>query len=321
MPSADAFWTVSPGRGEIREEPLGDHRGTEVVVRTLFTGISRGTESLVFAGHVPVGEYQRMRAPFQTGEFPGPVKYGYSNVGEVEAGPLDLVGKRVFTLFPHQTRFIAPVNAVHVLPDLVPTGRAVLAANLETAVNGVWDAGVHLGDHVAVVGAGAVGCLAAWAAARAGGDVQLVDLNPARAAVAEALGVGFAQPAEARREADVVIHASGTPSGLDLACRLAAFETAVAEMSWYGTTVVPLPLGEAFHANRLRLQSSQVGHVAPAQRARWSRARRLQLALSLLTDPALDILISGESPFAALPAVMKQLTDAPGDTLCHRIRY
>ncbi len=312
---------MAPGRGEIREEELPQHGGDEVVVRARFSGISRGTESLVFNGKVPVNEYLRMRAPFQSGDFPGPVKYGYASVGEVEQGPIDLIGRTVFSLFPHQSRYVVPADAVHVLPDGVPADRAVLAANLETAVNGVWDAQTHVGDRVAVVGAGTVGCLAAWMAKRAGCEVQLVDIRPARSLIALALGVGFAQPADATPAADVVMHCSGSPQGLDLSCRLAGFESTVVELSWYGTTVVPLPLGEAFHAQRLQLRSSQVGHVAASQRARWSTRRRMQFALSLLTDPALDTLITGESSFAALPAAMAQLAASPGDTLCHRIRY
>ncbi len=318
---AEAFWTVAPGRGEIRAEALPPCGPSDVVVQALFSGISRGTEALVFNGKVPTSEYARMRAPFQEGVFPGPLKYGYASVGEVEQGPADLVGRRVFTLFPHQTRYVLPASAVHVLPEGIPAARAVLAANLETAVNGVWDARPHVGDRVAVVGAGTVGCLAAWVARRAGCDVELVDLNPTRGLIAHALGTGFALPEEARAGVDVVLHCSGSPQGLDLACRLAGFEATVVEMSWYGTTVVPLSLGEAFHAQRLRLQSSQVGHIAPAQRARWTTSRRMQFVLALLADPALDALISGESPFASLPAVMAQLATAPGDTLCHRIRY
>jgi threonine dehydrogenase-like Zn-dependent dehydrogenase len=151
--------------------------------------------------------------------------------------------------------------------------------------------------------------------------VQLIDLNGARRAVALGLGVGFAQPAEATPDADVVIHCSGSPQGLDLSCRLAGFEATVVELSWYGTTVVPMPLGEAFHAQRLQLKSSQVGHIASSQRSRWNTRRRMQFALSLLVDPSLDLLITGESPFAALPGLMAQLAASSGEALCHRIRY
>jgi len=319
---ARAFWIAEPGRGELRAEPLADPAGDEVVVRSLFSGVSRGTEALVFAGRVPASERQRMRAPFQRGEFPAPVKYGYASVGVVERGPRELEGRRVFTLYPHQTRYVVPAAAVHVLPDGVPPERAVLAANLETAINGVWDARPHVGDRITVVGAGAVGCLAAWIAGRiAGCEVELVDTNPRRGAIAKALGVGFETPADASDGADVVIHASGSAAGLALALRVAAFEATIVEMSWHGAGEVPVPLGEAFHARRLTIASSQVGTVPPSQRARWSTRRRMALALSMLTDPALDVLITGESPFDALPQVMAQLAAEPGDALCHRIRY
>src|SRR6185295_9739403 len=319
---ARAFWVAEAGRGELRGESLPLPSADEVVVRSLFSGISRGTEALVFEGRVPKSEQQRMRAPFQVGEFPAPVKYGYASVGRVERGPRELQDKVVFALYPHQTRYVVPAKAVHVLPHGVPPQRAVLAANLETAINGLWDATPHVGDRITVVGGGAVGCLVAWIAGRTPGcEVELVDTNPARAGVAAALGVRFAAPERASEGADVVIHASGSAAGLALALRVAGFEATIVEMSWYGNHVVPLPLGEGFHARRLTIKSSQVGNLAPSQRARWDARRRMQLALSMLADPALDALITGESPFEALPQVMAQLASAPGETLCHRIRY
>jgi 2-desacetyl-2-hydroxyethyl bacteriochlorophyllide A dehydrogenase len=319
---ARAFWVAAPGRGEIRDEVLRTPSGDEVLVHAMYSGISRGTEALVFRGRVPRSEWFRMRAPFQTGEFPAPVKYGYSSVGRVEHGPHELTGRTVFVLHPHQTRFIVPAGAVHVLPDGIPPARAVLAANLETALNGVWDARPHVGDRIAVIGAGTIGCLAAWLTSRiAGCDVELVDINPRRAAVAGALGVRFAEPAAAARDADVVIHASGAPEGLELALQVAADEATIVELSWFGDQAVPLSLGGAFHARRLTIASSQVGRVAPSQRPRWDTMRRMALALRLLDDPALDALITGESEFETLPDVMATLAQSPGDALCHRIRY
>lgn len=319
---ARAFWVEAPGQGGIRDETLPTPTADDVVVRTRYSGISRGTESLVFAGRVPEGEQQRMRAPFQEGAFPAPVKYGYCNVGEIESGPAGLVGRTVFSLYPHQTRFVLPASAVHVLPEDVPAGRAVLAANMETAVNGVWDAAIQPGDRVAVVGAGTVGCLVAWLAGQIpGAEVCLVDINPARATVASSLGVGFVAPADAPDERDVVVHASGAPAGLSLALSLAAFEATIVEMSWFGAQTVSLPLGEAFHAKRLSIRSSQVGHVATSHRARWDYGRRMQFAISLLRDPALDRLITGESAFDELPGVMRDLSTGVRDALCHRIRY
>jgi len=319
---ARAFWVAEPGRGEIRTEQLRQPAAGEVVVRASFSGISRGTESLVFRGRVPQSEWTRMRCPFQEGEFPGPVKYGYASVGRVDFGPDELNGRNVFVLHPHQTRYIVPASAAYILPDDVPPARAVLAANLETAVNGVWDARPHVGDRIVVIGAGTVGCLVAWLlAGMRGCEVQLVDVNPERAHVARALGVRFARPEDAARDADLVIHASGSPLGLQLALDVAGIEAAIVEMSWYGDHSVPLSLGSTFHSKRLSIVSSQVGRVAPAQRARWDNRRRMALALSLLADPSLDALITGESAFDDLPDVMARLAGEPGQVLCHRIRY
>ena len=319
---ARAFWVAEAGRGEIRTEPLPAASADDVVVRALYSGISRGTEALVFQGRVPPSEFARMRAPFQQGDFPGPVKYGYASVGEIERGPGALEGRRAFVLYPHQTRYVVPAAAVHVLPPSVPAPRAVLAANLETAINGVWDARIQPGDRVVVIGGGTVGCLAAWLAGKMPGcDVQLVDVNPKRAAVAKALGVSFSGPMNVQGEADVVIHASGSPDGLATAMLVAAFEATITELSWYGSQSVPVLLGGSFHARRLTLSSSQVGHVAASQRSRWDTRRRMAFALSLLAHDELDVLINGESAFDDMPETMAKLAAAPGDSICHRIKY
>ncbi len=319
---ARAFWIAAPGRGEIRSEPPPTPADGELLIRTLYSGVSRGTEALVFHGRVPAGERERMRAPFQVGTFPAPVKYGYTSVGLVEEGPRALLHRHVFALYPHQTHYSLPATAAHPLPSGVPPERAVLAANLETAINGLWDARPQLGDRVVVIGAGVVGCLVAWLASRIPGtDVTLVDVRQNRAAVADRLGVAFAVPDFAPPDADLVVHASGSAAGLQLALRLAAFEATIVELSWYGDRAVTVPLGEAFHARRLTIRSSQVGYPPALQRGRWDNRRRMALALGLLTDPALDVLISGESPFDELPSVMPRLTADDSDALCHRIKY
>ena len=320
---AQACWVVSPGVAELRTETLPPLPEGAVRVRTLHTAVSRGTEGLVFRGEVPASEAQRMRAPFQAGEFPGPVKYGYVNVGVVQAGPPELLGRTVFCLHPHQTVFQVPASAVVPVPEEVPAARAVLAANLETAINAMWDARPSPGNRFAVVGGGTLGLLVAWLAARLpDGQVEVVDTNPARARVAAALGAGFALPDAAQPGADLVVHTSAQAAGLATALRLAAFEATVLELSWYGSRAVSVPLGEAFHSQRLTLKSSQVGHVATPQRGRWSHRQRLELALSMLTDPVLDQLITHIAPFAELPQVLAQLAGphAP-DVLCQRIDY
>ncbi|MFF9092246.1 zinc-binding alcohol dehydrogenase [Streptomyces sp. NPDC014776] len=319
--SARAFWLRSPGHGEIREVALPEPAEGEAVVRTLYTGVSRGTETLVFRGGVPQSQYAAMRAPFQEGDFPGPVKYGYLNVGVVEEGPRQLTGRTVFCLYPHQTRYVVPAAALTVVPEHVPAGRAVLAGTVETAVNALWDAAPLVGDRVAVVGGGMVGCSVAALLARFPGvRVQLVDTDPARARTAEALGVGFAAPEDALGGCDLVIHASATEQGLARALQLLAAEGTVVELSWYGDRRVSLPLGEAFHSRRLTIRGSQVGTVSPARASR-SYADRLALALDLLADPALDALITGESAFDDLPEVVPRLASGDLPALCHRIAH
>jgi hypothetical protein len=319
---ARAFWVAAPGRGEIKAERLRPVTSGELLIHARASGISRGTETLVFRGEVPQSEWQRMRCPFQEGEFPGPVKYGYAVAGIVEDGPAEFCRRRVFCLHPHQDRFIVPQDAAVSIPDDVPDRRATLAANMETAINGLWDAVPGPGDRIAVVGAGVVGTLVAVLAARVpGAEVELIDIDPSRAAIAAALGCRFAAPQQARGEADLVIHASGAPDGLATALAIAGFEATVIEMSWYGTRVVPLALGEAFHSRRLCLRSSQVGTVPAGRRERWSRRRRMALALSLLRDPVFDLLLSSESDFLALPDLMQRLAASSGGVLCHTVRY
>jgi threonine dehydrogenase-like Zn-dependent dehydrogenase len=203
----------------------------------------------------------------------------------------------------------------------VPPGRAILAANMETALNILWDGGAGPGDRITVVGAGVVGALVGWLAARLpGAEVTLVDVEPRKATLAAAFGCAFLPPEAVTPEADLVIHASGSGEGLVTAIAAAGREATIVEASWHGTGRVSLPLGGAFHSQRLRLVSSQVGAL-PAQRApRWSHARRLAKALALLSDPALDALISGETALADLPRRYGEILADPG-TLCHRVRY
>ncbi|WP_036553774.1 zinc-binding alcohol dehydrogenase [Nocardiopsis sp. CNT312] len=319
---ARAFWTDGDGRGEVRDAVVPEPREGEVVVRTLYSGVSRGTETLVLRGGVPRDQHRVMRAPFQEGDFPGPVKYGYLNVGVVEEGPDGLAGRTVFSLYPHQTRFAVPAEAVRCVPDGVPAGRAVLAGTVETAVNALWDAPVLVGDRVAVVGAGMVGCCVALLAAGVPGTrVQLVDVDPRRAATASALGTGFAPPGEAVSGCDLVFHTSATDEGLARSLELVADEGEVVEMSWYGDRRVRVPLGEGFHSRRLTVRASQVGTVSPSRRGRYGYGDRLDLALRLLRAPAFDALVTGESPFEDLPSVLPRLADGSLPALCHRIAY
>jgi threonine dehydrogenase-like Zn-dependent dehydrogenase len=317
-----AFWVREPCVGEIRPVSLPDRGPDDVLVRTLHSGISRGTETLVFRGGVAASQYDIMRAPFQDGDFPGPVKYGYLNVGVVESGPAHLQGRTVFCLYPHQTRYVVPASSVVIVPDDVPPERAVLAGTLETAVNALWDAAPLVGDRITVVGAGMVGCCVARLLARfPGGDVTLVDVDDDRAKVAAALGVGFALPPDATGGRDLVVHTSATSAGLQQSLDLLRPEGTVIDLSWYGDRDVTLSLGGAFHSGRLSIRASQVGVVAPARRASRSTSDRLTLALDLLRDPAFDALLTGASRFEELPDVMARLTAGSLPAICHSITY
>jgi hypothetical protein len=320
---AQALWYVGAGRAELREETLAPLAPGMVRVRALHGGLSRGTEALIFAGRVPKPEFERMRAPFMGGAFPFPVKYGYSVVGRVEAGPAELRDRLVFALHPHQSRFDVPAGAAVPLPEGLPPAQAVLAANMETALNAVWDASPEHGDRVVVVGAGVVGALVGYLCRRTipEVDVTLVDINPAREEIARALGLKFATPHIAPAECDLVVHTSATAAGLATALNLARDEATVLELSWYGAGDVAVPLGGAFHSRRLRLVSSQVGKVAPSHRASWTHRARLEAALAYTVDPRLDVLMAPAIAFGDLPSRLPQIFEQTSGVLCQLIDY
>ncbi|MFZ1105078.1 MAG: dehydrogenase [Hyphomicrobiaceae bacterium] len=320
--TARALWYVGPGAVELRQAPLPPLAPGEARVRTRFSGISRGTERLVLKGSVGRSEWERMRCPMQEGAFPFPVKYGYCAVGVVEEGPANLVGKVVFCLHPHQDVFHAPADRLALIPHAIPAHRATLAANMETALNAMWDSGAGPGDRIVVVGAGVVGLLVGCLAARLpGAAVTVVDVDTGRRPLAEALGAAFAAPEAAPQDADVVFHASATAAGLNTAIACAGPEATVVEMSWYGDRPVEVGLGGAFHSRRLRLVSSQVGQVSPGRRPRWDYGRRMAAALRLIDLPALDLLVAEEIAFEDAPRELPRILAAGAHGLAPVIRY
>lgn len=319
---ARALWYVAPGQAELRPATIGDVGSDSILVRTLYSGLSRGTERLIFEGKVPEAEWSRMKAPAQEGEFPFPVKYGYAAVGVVEAGASALIGKHVFVLYPHQDRFAVKAERAFIIPDNVPPRRAVLAANMETALNIIWDGGAQAADTITIVGGGIVGMLVASLASRLpGAKVTLVDIEPSREAIARHFGVNFSLPDNAPGEADLVIHSTASTAGLALALQLAGVEGTIVEASWYGDAKVNVALGDAFHSRRLRLISSQVGNVCAQRAKRWTTRRRLEAAIGLLTDERLDVLIGEEVPFAELPQQLSRLLSPKASGLGALVRY
>jgi threonine dehydrogenase-like Zn-dependent dehydrogenase len=319
---ARAIWYAGPGLVELRAAALPPLRPGEARVRTLFSGVSRGTERLVLQGRVGRSEWERMCCPMQEGAFPFPVKYGYCAAGVVEDGSADILGTHVFCLHPHQDVFNVPADRLAPIPGAIPPRRATLAANMETALNALWDGGAGPGDRIVVVGAGVVGLLVASLAARLpGAEVTVVDVEGARRPLAAALGAGFASPAEAPGEADIVFHASASAAGLQTAISCAGLEGTVVEMSWYGDKPVEVGLGGAFHSRRLRLVSSQVGQVSPRCRPRWDYRRRMQAALHVLDQPALDALVAEEIAFEDAPRELPRILAAGAHGLAPVIRY
>jgi NADPH:quinone reductase-like Zn-dependent oxidoreductase len=319
---AQALWYVAPGQAEIRAEPVVPLAAGQVRVRAIASALSRGTERLVFSGRVPESEYKRMRAPFMDGSFPFPVKYGYAMVGRVEEGPVELKGRLCFALYPHQAVFNLPAENIVPLPEGLPAERAVLAANMETALNATWDGEAERARRIAVVGAGVLGLLVARLCVKlTKAAVTVVDIEPSRADVARKFGAAFSAPDTAPADCDLVIHTSASDAGLATALRLAAFEATVLELSWYGAREVKVPLGGAFHSQRLKLVSSQVGHVAPSHRATWTYRRRLEEALRLLDDPVLDALLAPPVAFVDLPNRLPDILNPTSGVLCQIIRY
>lgn len=317
-----AYWAVAPGAGELRRERLSPPGAGQALVRSLYSGVSRGTEMLVHRGHVPPRVADRMRAPFQEGDFPFPVKYGYLSVGVVERGPRELTGRRVFCLHPHQDRYVVPADALTVIPEGVPSRRAVLAGPVETAVNALWDAPPCLGDRIAVVGGGMIGAsLAALLRRFPLGELQLVDPDPAKRELARGMGITGVSPDEAMDDCDIVYHASSTEAGLAGALSRLGDEAELVELSWFGSRDPAVPLGADFHARRLRITASQVSAIGAARRNRRNHAERMELVLRSLRDPVFDALISGDSPFSDLPEVIRDLADGALPTLCRAIRY
>jgi NADPH:quinone reductase-like Zn-dependent oxidoreductase len=320
--TARALWYSKRGVAELRPAQLPPPRPGEARVRALFSGISRGTERLVFNGAIGQGEWERMRCPLQEGAFPFPVKYGYCATGVVEEGPAELLGREVFCLHPHQDHFNAPAESLIAIPKGIPARRATLAANMETALNALWDSGAGPGDRIVVVGAGVVGLLVTALAARLpGAAVTAIDPEQDRQPLAEALGAGFARPEHVPGDADVVFHTSATAAGLDTAIKCAGFEATIVEMSWYGDKPVSVHLGGAFHSQRLRLVSSQVGAVAASRRARWDHRRRSEAALRLLAPPAFDALVAEEIAFEDAPRELPRTLATGATGLAPVIRY
>ncbi len=312
------LWFTGPRAVEVREGEPPAPRASQVVARALASGVSQGTELLLYRGLGPTPFDPSLDAP---GAPTFPRRYGYAWVGEVVERAADGTGPhpgaRVFALAPHGDRHALEASAVRAIDRAIPPARAVLAANLETAVTCVWDAGIGLGDRVVVLGGGVVGLLVARLARASGARVRLVEPSPRRRSAAGALGVDAVAPGDdaPRADADVVVEATGDPAVLDVAVRHAAREATIVVASFYGARSAAVALGDDFHRRRLRLLASQVSVVPPSRAPRWSFDCRFDLVRALLEDAALDALVDPPCPFADAAAVYARLDRRPGDAV------
>lgn len=314
------LWFEAPRAARLRDAaPLVAGPG-EIVARAIASGISRGTELLLYRGEGPT--------PFDPsmGAATYPCRYGYAWVGEVTSagdGAGLGIGQRIFALAPHGDEHRADARSVRAIPDGIPATRATLAANLETGVNAAWDARVGLGDRALVVGGGVVGLACALAAARSGADVTVVEPAGHRRDAALAIGAARAVATDGELDGrfDVVFEVTGRPESLTSAIERAADEARVVIASFYGARIAPVPLGDAFHRRRLSLVSSQVSRIPPERAARWDHARRFELVLALLQDARLDAMIDPPRPFERAAEVYAELDARPAEGLHATFAY
>ena len=322
-----SVWFPRAREVEIRDETVGRPGPGEVRIHAIASGLSHGTEMLVFRGEVPTD--LALDLPTLAGSYAFPIKFGYASVGrvvETGAGVTELApGDHVFVHHPHQQEYVVRAAAAVRLPKRLPPELGVFLANCETALNVVLDAHPYLGDEVAVFGQGVVGLLVTQLMERAGAAVTAVEPIAVRRELALRGGAEDAVTPEAAaariatrtngRGADVVIEASGNGGALQLAIDAAAFQASVVVCSWYGSKPVSLDLGSRFHRQRLRLVSSQVSRLDPALAPRWDRQRRLDTALALLEELVLGPLISHRIPFAKAAEAYELVDQRPEETV------
>jgi 2-desacetyl-2-hydroxyethyl bacteriochlorophyllide A dehydrogenase len=337
-PIATAVWFPRRRAVELREEEVPSVGPDEIRVRTLASGISQGTEMLVYRGDVDSG--LALDLPTLSGSFALPIKYGYASVGQIEEAGSQIgledsrfqgqrikEGDLVFVHHPHQTEFVVPASMAVVLPETLDPECGVFFANAETALNVVLDAHPRLGDRIVIFGQGVVGLLITQMT-RLAGARPIIAVEPAkkrqelsRLAGADAVLDPQENLGEQVRDltdgigADIVIEASGNPEALTQALDCAATQGMVVVCSWYGTKSVSVPLGGHFHRGRLRIVSSQIGMLDPGIQPRWSRDRRASTARDLLEQLELLPLITHRIPFADAAEAYRIVDEHPDDAV------
>ncbi|MFK7979418.1 MAG: zinc-binding alcohol dehydrogenase [Saprospiraceae bacterium] len=309
--TSTALWHISPSESSLQEESLSTPLSHQLLIKSLYSLVSTGTEKLVATGQVPSSMHQLMRVPSMGGAFSFPVKYGYSLVGKVVSEGI-FMGQLVHLLHPHQAALVTDSADVSLVPPNIPAKRAALASNMETALNAIWDSGVSIGDKVVVCGFGMIGGLVArLLSLMPAVEVVVLEKNAYR--IQQATNMGFLVNPTDLSNFDYSFHTSGSSKGLQACIEAVGMEGKIIELSWYGTKSVQLQLGADFHYHRKQIISSQVGHVPFTKNARWDYVRRKAVVWKLLKNPVFDAHITDEVPFGESPAFFAALRQ--GDLL------
>jgi 2-desacetyl-2-hydroxyethyl bacteriochlorophyllide A dehydrogenase len=342
MIRSQQLWFTAPYSLEFREQELAEPGPDEILVRTLFSAISSGTEMLAYRGQLPRNlALDPSMAALENQATNYPLQYGYASVGRVEAAgdkvDKGMTGSHVFALQPHATHYLTKAGLVVKLPGSIAPEAAVFLANMETAVNLVLDAKPALGENVVVLGQGIVGLLVSAILSRFPLAAHFaLDPLPLRRDKALMLGVehaidpdnetalGTMQTALNRlpgQGADLVLELTGSPDALNLAVELCAYSGRIIVGSWYGSKPVTLDLGGRFHRERIKIISSQVSSISPELSGRWDRDRRFTTALGMIESVRPEQLITHRIAFGSAPEAYQLLDKSPETVLQTVLTY
>ncbi len=318
-----ALWHLSESSTILKTTNIRNDHPTSCLIKSLYSLVSTGTERLVAQGKVPGNLQEAMKVPYMEGSFGFPLTYGYSLVGEIIEGPEHLISKNVHIMHPHQSMLYADEAHVALIPEDIPSKRAVLISNLETAINAVWDSEVTLGENVFVAGFGTIGSLLCQVLRKFPAiDLHVLEPNQARCEKARSWGFNAVQAITLPEPPfDVAFNTSCHENGLQVCIDSVGYEGKVVELSWYGTQSVNINLGKSFHHFRKQIISSQVSQIPGHKLSRWDYRRRKALAFDLLKDPFFDELLTDEISFEDAPVFFQNLRNGTIDSVGTTIKY
>ena len=305
--NTQSFWIKKKNNSYIKDHSINQAGKNELLIQTKYSGISYGTERVVYTGSVPDSQRELMRCPYQEGNFGSDVKYGYMNIGKVIDGPPGFKGKYVYTLFPHQTYYILDKTEVTLIPESIPLKRCLLTANMETAINGMWDTLPSCGDKILVIGSGVVGFLMAYILKSIpGSEILLVDSDSKKNKYSKLFNINFKN----KYKANIIYECSGNAKILDGLSKHVKDEAIICILSWYGDNISKVKFGEEFLSKRIKIIFSQVSKVSHNRSQYWDNVKRRELAIKMLNDDRLDNLIEKKIiKFSKLPLFFSQMNN------------